>query len=259
MQGRFSRLELARVQRYLPLSLSKDLRDYVREAVRAGSASDIKLKLKGNLHDFPFAQTRQGEFRISANVSNATYAYVPASPLLAGKLHWPVFTQLTGELVIDQRALYLNGGALTGSLTYVESGIPTQTGGGNDQITLGAATTATLQLGGGNDRVTAVSNTGLNAGDFIDFGSGTDSLVMTGNGLVLAAHFDNIRGLEQLTLANTTTNVTIKAHDKLVESGSILTVSANTLTTGLLDFDGRLELDGAFQIFSGGGNDRITT
>lgn len=156
-------------------------------------------------------------------------------------------------------ALYLNGGALTGSLTYVESGIPTQTGGGNDQITLGAATTATLQLGGGNDRVTAVSNTGLNAGDFIDFGSGTDSLVMTGNGLVLAAHFDNIRGLEQLTLANTTTNVTIKAHDKLVESGSILTVSANTLTTGLLDFDGRLELDGAFQILSGGGNDRITT
>ena len=109
MQGRFSRLDLARVQRYLPLSLSKDLRDYVREAVRAGSASDIKLKLKGNLHDFPFAQTRQGEFRISANVSNATYAYVPASPLLAGKLHWPVFTQLTGELVIDQRALYLNG------------------------------------------------------------------------------------------------------------------------------------------------------
>ena len=156
-------------------------------------------------------------------------------------------------------ALYLNGAALTGSLTYVESGIPTQTRSGNDQITLGAATTATLQLGGGNDRVTAVSNTGLNAGDFIDFGSGTDSLELTGNGIVLAAHFDNIRGLEQLSLANTTNNVTIKAHDKLVEPGAILTVSANALTTGLLDFDGRLELDGAFNIISGAGNDRIIT
>jgi len=107
LQGRFARVELARVQRYLPLSLSKDLRDYVRDAVRAGSASDIKLKLKGDLREFPFAQARQGEFRVSANISNATFAYAP--PLPNTKLPWPVFTQLNGELVIDQNALYLNG------------------------------------------------------------------------------------------------------------------------------------------------------
>lgn len=109
LQGRFNRIELARVQRYLPLSMSKNLRDYLREAVRAGSASEVKLKLKGDLRDFPFAQARQGEFRISANVSNATYAYVPASQMPAGKPAWPAFTQLNGELVIDQSALYLNG------------------------------------------------------------------------------------------------------------------------------------------------------
>jgi len=107
LQGRFARVELTRVQRYLPLSLSKDLRDYVRDAVRAGSASDIKLKLKGDLREFPFAQARQGEFRVSANISNATFAYAP--PLPTTKLPWPVFTQLSGELVIDQSALYLNG------------------------------------------------------------------------------------------------------------------------------------------------------
>ncbi len=109
LQGRFTRLDLARVPRYLPLSVSKDLRDYLRDAVRAGTASDIKLKLKGNLRDFPFAQPRQGDFRISANLSNATYAYAPASPMPTAKPPWPVFTQLTGELVIDQSALYLNG------------------------------------------------------------------------------------------------------------------------------------------------------
>ena len=108
VQGRFARLELARVQRYLPLSLSKDLRDYVRDAVRAGAASDIKLKLKGDLRAFPFAQARQGQFRVSANLSNATFAYVPAAQMPPGKLPWPVFTQLNGELVIDQNALYLN-------------------------------------------------------------------------------------------------------------------------------------------------------
>ena len=108
VQGRFARLELARVQRYLPLALSKDLRDYVRDAVRAGAASDIKLKLKGDLRAFPFAQARQGQFRVSANLSNATFAYVPAAQMAAGKLPWPVFTQLNGELVIDHSALYLN-------------------------------------------------------------------------------------------------------------------------------------------------------
>jgi len=109
LQGRFNRLELARVPRYLPLSLSKDLRDYLHEAVRAGTASDIKLKLKGDLREFPFAKARQGEFRVSANMSNATYAYVPASQMPSGKPPWPVFTQLQGELVLDQSALYLNG------------------------------------------------------------------------------------------------------------------------------------------------------
>ena len=109
LQGRFARLDLARVQRYLPLSLSKDLRDYLRDAVRAGTASDIKLKLKGDLREFPFAKAGHGEFRISANVNNATYAYVPAAQMPPGKLPWPVFTQLNGELVVDQSALYLNG------------------------------------------------------------------------------------------------------------------------------------------------------
>ena len=109
MQARFARLELARVQRYLPLSLSKELRDYVRDAVRAGAASDIKLRLKGDLRAFPFAQARPGQFRVSANLSNATFAYVPATQMPPGKLPWPVFTQLNGELVIDQSALYLNG------------------------------------------------------------------------------------------------------------------------------------------------------
>jgi uncharacterized protein (TIGR02099 family) len=109
LQGQFSRIELARVQRYVPVDMSKEVRDYLKEAVRGGTATDVKLKLKGDLHDFPFAQSRQGEFRIAGNVSNGQYAYVPPTPATAGKMPWPVFTQLAGELVIDQRALSLNG------------------------------------------------------------------------------------------------------------------------------------------------------
>ncbi len=109
LQGQFARIELARVQRYLPLNLSKELRDYLKDAIRGGTASDIKLQLKGDLHEFPFAQGQQGEFRIAANLSNAHYAYAPNTRPASGRPPWPVFTQLTGELVIDQRGLYLNG------------------------------------------------------------------------------------------------------------------------------------------------------
>ena len=109
LQGVFSRVELARVQRYLPATLFKQTREYLRDAVLAGTASAVKLKLKGDLKDFPFAQSRQGEFRVAGTVANATYAYVPASYMPAGKKPWPVFTQLNGEIVIDQRALSLNG------------------------------------------------------------------------------------------------------------------------------------------------------
>ena len=109
VQGLFSRVELARVQRYLPAVMFKQTREYLRDAVLAGTASAVKLKLKGDLKDFPFAQSRQGEFRVAGTVANATYAYVPASYMPAGKKPWPVFTQLNGEIVIDQRALSLNG------------------------------------------------------------------------------------------------------------------------------------------------------
>ena len=109
LQGQFARIELARVQRYLPLNLSKELRDYLKDALRGGTASDIKLQLKGDLHEFPFAQGQPGEFRIAANLSNAHYAYAPTTRAASGRPPWPAFTQLAGELVIDQRGLYLNG------------------------------------------------------------------------------------------------------------------------------------------------------
>ena len=109
LQGQFTRIELVRVQRYLPLNWSKEVRDYLKDAIRGGTASDITLKLKGDLHEFPFAQAPKGEFRIAANISNAHYAYAPNSRPVAGRPAWPAFTKLNGELVIDQRALYLNG------------------------------------------------------------------------------------------------------------------------------------------------------
>ena len=109
LQAALSRADVARVYRYLPQDVDKEVRDYLRDAVRAGTATAGKVKVKGDLQYFPFAQAKQGEFRISANVANGQYAYVPPSLLPKGRQPWPVLTQIAGEFVIDHTAMSLNG------------------------------------------------------------------------------------------------------------------------------------------------------
>lgn len=109
LQGSLSRADGTRVHRYLPLGLPNDVRDYVREAVVAGTATGVRYKVRGNLHDFPFATAKQGDFRISADVHNATFAYVPAFLLDKDSPQWPALTQLSGELVIDRSVLRVLG------------------------------------------------------------------------------------------------------------------------------------------------------
>ncbi|MEY2617509.1 MAG: hypothetical protein RL522_511 [Pseudomonadota bacterium] len=108
LQLNVPRAEAARVWRYLPQSIPKATRDYVRDAVTAGKATDGQIRVRGDLHDFPFTQPGTGEFRISTRVSDVAYAYVPRSTS-----RWPGawrgLTGLSGELVFDRNSLQVNG------------------------------------------------------------------------------------------------------------------------------------------------------
>lgn len=130
LQASLSRADAARVHRYLPTLIAPAARDYVRDAVRAGSASDVKFKVRGDLYDMPFIDPRQGEFRVSAAVRDATLAYVPRHLQNADELPWPALTQLSGELVIERAQLQVRGarariGAASGvPISQVEAVIP---------------------------------------------------------------------------------------------------------------------------------------
>ena len=113
VQGVLSRVDGGRVHRYLPRGLHKEVRDYVREGVVSGQASNVKFKLKGNLEDFPFNSPKQGDFRISADLNNVTYAYAPASLLPSGSPQWPALAQVSGELVFDHAVLQIKGARAT--------------------------------------------------------------------------------------------------------------------------------------------------
>jgi uncharacterized protein (TIGR02099 family) len=107
-----SRAKVAQVHRYLPNTLSADVRAYVRDALQAGKASQVNVRLRGNLNDMPFNDPKQGEFRIVVPVADGQYAYVPSAPV-KGKgpvaSGWPALTHLNGELVFDRGSLHFKG------------------------------------------------------------------------------------------------------------------------------------------------------
>jgi uncharacterized protein (TIGR02099 family) len=104
LQASASRANGARVFRYLPLAVPKSARDYVHEAVVQGTASGAKFRVKGNLRDFPFNDPKQGEFRVTADVHDATYAFVPRSLTKNGPT-WPALTHLSGALVFERSGM----------------------------------------------------------------------------------------------------------------------------------------------------------
>lgn len=109
LQGSLSRGDGSKVHRYLPLILPATVRHYVRDAVTEGALSDVKFKVKGNLVDMPFADPKKGEFRVSAKVGKASFAYVPKSVQPKEANAWPALSELDGELVFERASMQVNG------------------------------------------------------------------------------------------------------------------------------------------------------
>jgi uncharacterized protein (TIGR02099 family) len=107
LDGTVSRGKGERVHRYLPMVISADARHYVRDAIMAGDARDVKFKVNGDLWHMPFDRMPDSDFRIMAKVSKVDYAFVPPAYMEASALKWPALRQLEGELVFDRASMSL--------------------------------------------------------------------------------------------------------------------------------------------------------
>ena len=103
LQGRLTRADATRTWRYLPSRLPLHVRDYVRRAVVEGTSRQVEFAVKGDLRQFPFADPRQGTFRIASDIENARFAYAPAGE--GQPAEWPVFTHVHGKLVFEGTAM----------------------------------------------------------------------------------------------------------------------------------------------------------
>lgn len=105
LQGKLSRANGARVWRYLPLLVTQSARDYVRLAIREGSATDTRFTVRGDLNDMPFTNPQSGQFLIESKVNNTVLAYVPTALQDPGEAPWPEFTQLSGDLIFSGHSM----------------------------------------------------------------------------------------------------------------------------------------------------------
>lgn len=106
--GKLNKLELQDTRRYLPLQTPKSLHEWLTGALVGGTVKDVRLKLKGDLAQFPFARSAgsdkpKGEFSVLGKIENGKLNYVPdlfapdgITPM------WPVIDNINGTIAFDR-------------------------------------------------------------------------------------------------------------------------------------------------------------
>ncbi len=100
LSAQLTRGEGKAVWRYMPKVVNKDTHDWLREGILGGGSKDVKLRLKGNLKDFPFADGKSGIFRVTARFSGASLQYAPG---------WPDIQEISGDLLFEGKRMLIHG------------------------------------------------------------------------------------------------------------------------------------------------------
>ncbi|MDD5296093.1 MAG: YhdP family protein [Rhodocyclaceae bacterium] len=99
LSAQLTRGEGKAVWRYMPLAVNKDTHDWLREGILGGGSRETKLRLKGDLKDFPFVDGKSGIFRVTVKFSGATLHYAPA---------WPDFQDISGDLLFEGKRMLIH-------------------------------------------------------------------------------------------------------------------------------------------------------
>jgi uncharacterized protein (TIGR02099 family) len=87
-----------RLERYLPLGsiMGAGTRDWLAQAVLAGQLSDVRVRLRGDLRDFPFVEPASGDFRVTARVEKAALRYAEG---------WPEIHDVDADLLFERKRM----------------------------------------------------------------------------------------------------------------------------------------------------------
>lgn len=92
-----TRGDISKAARYTPLvGLEKKGNDWLHDALLAGRTNDLRIRIKGNLQDFPFDGNRNGMFEISGHVEGGVVEFDKA---------WPRIENISGLLLMQGKKL----------------------------------------------------------------------------------------------------------------------------------------------------------
>lgn len=120
LSAQLARADGRALARYLPLGsiMGAETRHWVETSVLAGAVKEARLRLKGDLRDFPYTDTAKGQFQVTARVSGGVLDYAEG---------WPRIEAIEADLVFQRDRLEVAGrsGAVLGArLTGVRASIP---------------------------------------------------------------------------------------------------------------------------------------
>ncbi len=96
ISGTLTRADARGVLRYLPLQMPDTPRQWLASALLGGTSREIKLRLRGNLNEFPFAEGRGGLFEVTAHVT---------AGVLEFNSNWPRIENLDGDVTFRGRRM----------------------------------------------------------------------------------------------------------------------------------------------------------
>jgi uncharacterized protein (TIGR02099 family) len=120
LSGTLTRADARHLARYLPLGgiMGEKPRAWLLAGILEGQASDVHVRLRGNLADFPYADPASGQFLVTARVQNGVLHYADG---------WPRIEAIDAELQFERTRMDIVGhsGAILGArLAGVHVSIP---------------------------------------------------------------------------------------------------------------------------------------
>lgn len=118
--AQLNRADARQLAKYLPhgaMMGGEKTREWLVRAIVAGRSSDARLRLRGDLRDFPFTDPTRGQFNVTARIEDGVLDYA------AG---WPRIEKIEGELVFDRERMQIaaRSGTIQGAaLSDVRVGI----------------------------------------------------------------------------------------------------------------------------------------
>ena len=105
MTGKLTRGDIRRAARYTPLiALAREHNDWLAGALLAGSTKDFRIRIKGNLSDFPPDGTKDVLFEIGGHAQDAVMEF---------DKNWPRIENITGEFLIRGNRLEVDSPSAT--------------------------------------------------------------------------------------------------------------------------------------------------